>query len=60
MAAKQYLGQLDPEDPLINYLRFDIAPQLMVNSRNSDFKVYRFTYSRDVYLYEELKGAFRE
>ncbi len=54
-----YLGHLPPDDPLNGYLRFDIAPQLGIHKTPEGFRVFRFTFSRDVYLYEELGGAFR-
>jgi len=55
----RYLGHLPPGDPLDGYLRFDIAPQLGVNGTPLGFRVSQFTFSRDVYLYEEVGGAFR-
>jgi hypothetical protein len=54
-----YLGHLPPDDPLNGYLRFDIAPQLGVPGTPAGFRVFRFTFSRDVYLYEEVGNAFR-
>jgi len=53
------MGHLPPEDPLEGYLRFDIAPQLGVQGTPSGFRVFEFSFSRDVYLYEEVGGAFR-
>jgi len=55
----RYMGHLPPEDPLEGYLRFDIAPQLGVHGTPSGFRVFEFAFSRDVYLYEEVRGAFR-
>jgi len=55
----RYLGHLPPDDPLDGYLRFDIAPQLGVSRTPAGFRVFQFVFSRDVYLYEELGGAFR-
>jgi hypothetical protein len=55
----RYLGHLPPGDPLDGYLRFEIAPQLSVRGTPAGFRVFQFVFSRDVYLYEELGGAFR-
>ncbi|MBN1546004.1 MAG: aminoglycoside phosphotransferase family protein [Syntrophaceae bacterium] len=57
--TKRYLGHLGCSDPLDGYLRFDIAPQLAVRGTPAGFRVFKFDYSRDVYLYEEIGGAFR-
>jgi tRNA A-37 threonylcarbamoyl transferase component Bud32 len=54
-----YLGHLPADDPLDGYLRFDIAPQLGFHGTPAGFRVFQFPFSRDVYLYEELGGAFR-
>lgn len=54
-----YLGHLRPSDPLDGYLRFDIAPQLGFRGTPGGFRVFQFDFSRDVYLYEEVGGAFR-
>jgi len=55
----RYMGCLPPEDPLDGYLRFDIAPQLGFQGTPSGFRVFQFAFSRDVYLYEEVGGAFQ-
>lgn len=55
----RYLGHLQPCDPLDGYLRFDIAPRLGAHRAPAGFRVFQFVFSRDVYLYEEIKGAFR-
>ena len=55
----RYLGHLPPGDPLDGYLRFDIAPKLGVQGTPAGFRVFQFLFSRDVYVYEELGGAFR-
>jgi aminoglycoside phosphotransferase (APT) family kinase protein len=55
----RYLGHLSPDDPLDGYLRFDIASQLGVRGTLAGFRVFQFAFSRDVYLYEEIGGAFR-
>ncbi len=57
--TKRYLGHLPPGDPLDGYLRFDIAPQMALRGTPTGFRVFQFAYSRDVYLYEEMGGAFR-
>lgn len=54
-----YIGHLPPDDPLDGYLRFDIAPRLDLQETPSGFRVSRFTFSRDVYLYEAVENTFR-
>lgn len=49
----KYLGHLDHLDPLDRYLRDCIAPQLGVTA-HAKFRVFQSTYSRNVYLYEEI------
>jgi len=58
MMDLRYLGHLPSNDPLDGYLRFDIAPQLDVHGTPAGFRVFQFSFSRDVYLYEELEGGF--
>lgn len=47
-----YLGHLLPSDPLYHYFRHEIQPQLS-DSGVVDYRVFKFTASNDVYLYEE-------
>jgi thiamine kinase-like enzyme len=56
--ARHYLGHIPSGDPLDGYLRSDIAPQLGFRGMPAGFRVFQFIYSRDVYLYEEINGAF--
>ncbi len=51
--GKQYLGHLPETDPLRNYLKFDIQPQLTGFRDRVDYRVFRLNGSNDVYLYEE-------
>ena len=50
----QYLGHLSRKDPLYEYLRYDILPQLGVSGITPDFRVHGLQASNHVYLYEEL------
>lgn len=53
--GKQYLGHLSPDDPLREYLSDCILPQVGVNEKPSDFRVFRLK-STKVYLYEESRS----
>ena len=48
---KEYVGHLSRHDPLYNYLRHDILPQMGAVRQPVDFRVFRLQDSR-VYLYE--------
>lgn len=52
-----YLGVLPPDDPLNGYLRQQLCPQIGICSRKTDYHVFQFAYSRNVYLYEGHNGA---
>jgi aminoglycoside phosphotransferase (APT) family kinase protein len=54
-----YLGHLPKEDPLYNYLRYDILPQLGVDGGAPDFRVFQFFASNHVYLYEDTISRVR-
>lgn len=49
---KQYLGHLSSHDPLHPYLVHDVLPQLGVQNRSAEFRVFSMK-ARKVYLYEE-------
>jgi hypothetical protein len=55
----RYLGDLSHSDPLYGYIQGHIAPQLGFNSPGAVYRVFKFTYSRAVYLYEELHRRVR-
>jgi serine/threonine protein kinase len=59
MARTDYLGHLSREDPLYGYLQYHIVPQLGFNSPDASYRVFRFNYSRNVYLYEEKHRGIR-
>ena len=48
-----YLGHLDHDDPLYGFIQREIAAQLGFISSGADYRVYKFTCSQSVYLYEE-------
>lgn len=54
-----YLGHLPKEDPLYDYLRYDIVPQLGVDGGVPDFRVFQFLASNHVYLYEDTVSHAR-
>lgn len=54
-----YLGHVLPADPLFHYLRHEIQPQLGGNGGDVDYRVFKFTASNDVYLYEERLSGTR-
>ncbi len=55
--AGRYLGELSQEDPLQDYLQFQIAPQLGFTAPRPSYDVFQFSDSRDVYLYVEKHGG---
>jgi len=55
----KYLGHLSQKDPLCEYLRYDILPQLGVNGSPPDFRVYGLPASNHVYLYEDRRSRTR-
>lgn len=52
--TEHYLGHLSVEDPFYSYLRGEIAPQMGSVLPNARYRVFQFSDSRDVYLYEEI------
>jgi hypothetical protein len=55
----EYLGHLSRSDPLYEYLRHAILPQLGANGTKPDFRVYQITASNHVYLYQERRSKAR-
>jgi hypothetical protein len=55
----EYLGHLGRSDPLYDYLRYAILPQLGANGTKPDFRVYKITASNHVYLYKERRSKAR-
>ena len=54
-----YLGHLSRSDPLYGYIQAHIAPQLGFYSPGAVYRVFKFTCSRSVYLYEERQSKVR-
>jgi aminoglycoside phosphotransferase (APT) family kinase protein len=54
-----YLGHLPSSDPLYDYLRFDILPQLGVAGTLPDFRVYQIQASNRVFLYRDRRSNTR-
>ena len=56
--AKEYLGYVRTNDPLFEYLKYDIQPQIADFCDDPAYKVFRLNASNAVYLYdEETTGA---
>jgi hypothetical protein len=55
----RYLGLLSHRDPLYGYLQNYIGPQLGFSSPDAVYRVFKFTDSQSVYLYEERHGRVR-
>lgn len=55
----RYLGHLSHGDPLYGYIQEHIAPQLGFNSPEAVYRVFKFTCSQAVYLYEERHKRVR-
>lgn len=55
----RYLGHLSHNDPLHEYLQCHMTSQLGLCCPDACYRVYRFTDSQDVYLYEEPHGPAR-
>lgn len=55
--SPQYIGSLSPLDPLSEYIREHIAPQLGVEGAGAVFRVFQFSHAQSVYLYEEKKSG---
>jgi hypothetical protein len=55
----RYLGHLSNTDPLYEYLRCDILPQLGVSGGSPDFRVHAIQASNHVYLYEDRRSRTR-
>jgi aminoglycoside phosphotransferase (APT) family kinase protein len=59
MNSLNYLGHLPKSDPLYEYLRCEILPQLGSHVTDPVFKVYGIPASNHVYAYEETDGRVR-
>ena len=59
MNDRKYLGYLPQNDPLFDYLRYEIIPQMGVPNTPPAFRVYRLRASNHVYLYEDTSGEIR-
>ena len=51
--AREYLGYVETDDPLFDYLKYDIQPQVADFCDDPAYRVYRLHASNAVYLYEE-------
>ena len=49
----EYLGYVETDDPLFDYLKYDIQPQVADFCDDPAYRVYRLHASNAVYLYEE-------
>lgn len=54
-----YLGHLPTGDPLYDYLRFDILPQMNASDTAPDFRVYQLQASNRVFLYKDRRSNAR-
>ncbi len=50
---KKYLGHLPKRDPLYQYLKYEIQPQVTGFSEHPDYRVFQLYGSNAVYLYQE-------
>ncbi|MGE0086210.1 MAG: phosphotransferase family protein [Desulfococcaceae bacterium] len=57
--TENYLGRLGHEDPLYGYLQYHIAPQAGFFLQDAEYRVFGFSDSSDVYLYEEIHCGFK-
>ncbi|MBU0991526.1 MAG: phosphotransferase [Proteobacteria bacterium] len=55
----RYLSHLSHNDPLYGYIQEHIAPQLGFNLPEAVYRVFKFTCSQTVYLYEERQKRVR-
>jgi len=56
---RRYLGYLSGNDPLFQYLKYEIQPQLAGFSDHLKYRVVRLNGSNDVYLYHEKNSGTR-
>lgn len=59
LPMRVYLGHLSPSDPLQDYLRDAILPQLVAVRREPRWRIYRVSAQSDVYLYEDKWSEVR-
>ena len=57
--AREYFGLLNTDDPLYDYLKYDIQPQLTDFMENPSYTVYHMNGSNEVYMYEENNTGSR-
>ncbi|MEZ4524776.1 MAG: aminoglycoside phosphotransferase family protein [Desulfobacterales bacterium] len=57
--TENYLGRLGHEDPLYGWLQYHIAPQAGFSLPDAEYRVFSFSDSRDVYLYEEIHQGWK-
>ena len=55
----RYLGHLSSSDPLYSHIQRHIAPKLGLDFPDAVYRVFKFTCSQAVYLYEEMQGRVR-
>ncbi|HPA15206.1 MAG TPA: phosphotransferase [Desulfobacterales bacterium] len=55
----RFVGRLSRKDPLYEYLRDEILPQLNIREVKPDFKVFRLPASNHVYLYKDRNSLVR-
>jgi len=51
--SPEYIGYLSKHDPLFEYIREHIGPQLGVDPKRAVYRVSQFSHAQSVYLYEE-------
>jgi hypothetical protein len=54
--SKYFVGHLPVQDPLHDYLQYDILPQIGQRSNRPTFRVFRLAGSNEVYLYQEKRS----
>jgi len=55
--SRTYLGRLSESDPLHDYLKYNIQPQINGSSGKANYRVFRLNGSNDVYLYENRRSG---
>ncbi len=58
MSTGRYVGHLATDDPFYGYLQ-SLVPQQGAYADNARYRVFRFSDSRDVYLYQEKHTGLR-
>jgi aminoglycoside phosphotransferase (APT) family kinase protein len=57
--TEHYIGYLPKSDPLYNYFRYDIGPQITGCEHQPAYRVCQLNGSNDVYLYEEKNCGYQ-